>query len=178
MFRGGTDGYGLWVNANWPSFKAKWEEWNGQGLRLLDLEVTDPANTANSPTMSATVAMASGIESDENGGEGYGGIFGGDHADLIGSTSDIDTGSHMPGTAQTSSATATANGGLGAMSAGGPVAIGPGPANIGSMGYAGNGPGDASAPEARSGSDDGFGSIGGAGLGMADLDTGGIGGMG
>ena len=39
VWRSGTGGYGLWVNANWDSFKAKWTEWAGQGLRLVDIEV-------------------------------------------------------------------------------------------------------------------------------------------
>ncbi|HEY5880831.1 MAG TPA: M12 family metallopeptidase [Nakamurella sp.] len=39
VWRGGTGGYGLWVNANWDAFRAKWQEWAGQGLRLVDLEI-------------------------------------------------------------------------------------------------------------------------------------------
>jgi hypothetical protein len=35
----GSGGYGLWANASWDSFKAKWQEWAGQGLRLVDLNV-------------------------------------------------------------------------------------------------------------------------------------------
>ncbi len=46
VWRGGTGGYGLWVNANWDSFKAKWTEWAGQGLRLVDLEVRQVGNEA------------------------------------------------------------------------------------------------------------------------------------
>ena len=39
MFRAGGGGYALWVNADWPSFLAKWQEWSNQGLRLTDLEL-------------------------------------------------------------------------------------------------------------------------------------------
>jgi hypothetical protein len=40
-FLPGTDSHGLWVNADWPSFQAKWQAWSNQGLRLVDLEVTE-----------------------------------------------------------------------------------------------------------------------------------------
>ena len=46
VWRSGTGGYGLWVNANWDSFKAKWTEWAGQGLRLVDIEVRQVGNEA------------------------------------------------------------------------------------------------------------------------------------
>jgi len=32
--------HGLWVNASWSSFLAKWKQWNAQGLRLVDFEIT------------------------------------------------------------------------------------------------------------------------------------------
>jgi hypothetical protein len=34
----------LWVNANWDSFRAKWEEWAKQGLRLIDVNVRVAGN--------------------------------------------------------------------------------------------------------------------------------------
>ena len=37
VFLPGSGGHGLWANANWGSFVAKWQEWSGQGLRLADL---------------------------------------------------------------------------------------------------------------------------------------------
>ena len=42
VFTAGGGGYGLWVNADWNSFVAKWQEWSGQGLRLDELEVSKP----------------------------------------------------------------------------------------------------------------------------------------
>ena len=33
----GNDGYYLWANVTWDSFRAKWEEVSAQGLRLVDL---------------------------------------------------------------------------------------------------------------------------------------------
>ncbi|HEX8773836.1 MAG TPA: hypothetical protein VF735_09510 [Pyrinomonadaceae bacterium] len=42
VFQAGTGTYGLWVNADWNNFVAKWQEWSGQGLRLEDLEVSQP----------------------------------------------------------------------------------------------------------------------------------------
>ena len=39
VWRAGTGGYGLWVNATWQSFVAKWQEWSAQGLRLHDIHV-------------------------------------------------------------------------------------------------------------------------------------------
>lgn len=38
-FLPGSGGWGLWVNATWDSFRAKWQEWSGQGMRLVDLHV-------------------------------------------------------------------------------------------------------------------------------------------
>ncbi|MGH3978718.1 MAG: M12 family metallopeptidase [Pseudonocardiaceae bacterium] len=39
VFRSMSGGYGLWANTTWDSFRAKWQEWSGQGLRLVDLNV-------------------------------------------------------------------------------------------------------------------------------------------
>ena len=39
VWRAGTGRYGLWVNAEWASFRSKWEEWSNQGLRLHDMNV-------------------------------------------------------------------------------------------------------------------------------------------
>lgn len=39
VWRAGGGAYALWVNAEWPSFKAKWELWAQQGLRLHDIHV-------------------------------------------------------------------------------------------------------------------------------------------
>jgi hypothetical protein len=41
VFLPGTESYGLWLNASWTHFQAKWQEWSNQGLRLIDLEVTE-----------------------------------------------------------------------------------------------------------------------------------------
>ena len=38
VWQSGSDAYYLWVNANWESFRAKWQELNGQNLRLVDVE--------------------------------------------------------------------------------------------------------------------------------------------
>jgi Astacin (Peptidase family M12A)/Bacterial tandem repeat domain 1 len=37
VWRANTGRYGLWVNATWDSFQAKWQEWSGQDLRLIDI---------------------------------------------------------------------------------------------------------------------------------------------
>ncbi|HEX8142878.1 MAG TPA: hypothetical protein VF553_09800 [Pyrinomonadaceae bacterium] len=42
VFQAGAGNYGLWVNADWNHFVAKWQEWSGQGLRLDDIEVSQP----------------------------------------------------------------------------------------------------------------------------------------
>ena len=42
VFRAGSEQSGLWVNADWEHFTAKWQEWSNQGLRLEDLEVSQP----------------------------------------------------------------------------------------------------------------------------------------
>jgi len=41
VFLPGTESYGLWLNAGWPQFQAKWQEWSNQGLRLVDLEISE-----------------------------------------------------------------------------------------------------------------------------------------
>jgi len=43
VFRQGGGGYGLWVNATWPSFVQKWQQWSQQGLRLIDIEISQIA---------------------------------------------------------------------------------------------------------------------------------------
>jgi len=166
VFRGGSDAYGLWVGANFPSFKAKWEEWSGQGLRLVDVEVTDPANTVNAPVAAGgsagrpqALALALGLEADENGGDGYGGIF------LAGTSSgsDVDTGERFAGSAAAPEmAASSGDGGSGGMfPAGASAAVAPGQA-----------PGPALA-----GGDDGHGGFGGADHGSQDhMADGGFGG--
>jgi hypothetical protein len=42
VFQAGTGSHGLWVNADWNHFVAKWNQWNNQGLRLEDLEISQP----------------------------------------------------------------------------------------------------------------------------------------
>ncbi|MGW5055534.1 hypothetical protein [Actinokineospora sp. NPDC004072] len=42
VFTAGSGGYGLWVNADWNHFVAKWQEWSGAGLRLDELEISKP----------------------------------------------------------------------------------------------------------------------------------------
>jgi len=42
VFTAGSGNYGLWVNADWNNFTAKWQEWSNQGLRLDDLEISKP----------------------------------------------------------------------------------------------------------------------------------------
>jgi hypothetical protein len=44
VFRAGSGKYALWVNVPWDSFKAKWEEWAAQGLRLVDINVRRVGN--------------------------------------------------------------------------------------------------------------------------------------
>jgi hypothetical protein len=44
VWRTGTGRYGLWVNSTWDSFRAKWQEWAGQGLRLVDINVRRVGN--------------------------------------------------------------------------------------------------------------------------------------
>jgi Astacin (Peptidase family M12A)/Bacterial tandem repeat domain 1 len=39
VWRAGSDGYYLWANATQASFLAKWNELNGEGLRLVDIDV-------------------------------------------------------------------------------------------------------------------------------------------
>ncbi|GAA3031248.1 hypothetical protein [Actinokineospora globicatena] len=42
VFTAGTGGHGLWVNADWSHFVAKWQEWSAAGLRLDELEISKP----------------------------------------------------------------------------------------------------------------------------------------
>ncbi|NUT93186.1 MAG: hypothetical protein HOY78_14300 [Saccharothrix sp.] len=44
VFRAGSGKHALWVNANWDSFKAKWQEWAAEGLRLIDINVRRVGN--------------------------------------------------------------------------------------------------------------------------------------
>ena len=46
VFLPGTESYGLWLNAAWPQFQAKWQEWSNQGLRLVDLEISESGGQA------------------------------------------------------------------------------------------------------------------------------------
>jgi Bacterial tandem repeat domain 1 len=184
VFGAGTDGYGLWVNANWTNFVNKWTEWSGQNLRLVDLEVTDPANTVSSPTPSSMIA-ALGLETDENGGEGYGGIFGAGADPGVGN--DIDTGFQVAGSGSTSRTAVAAGspgdggiGGLGGISAAVVTASGAAAADGSGVesddGFGGIG---GAAVASFASSDDGLGGIGGDGRssGASDIDTGGAGGM-
>jgi len=41
VFLPGTESYGLWLDAGWATFSAKWQEWSNQGLRLVDLEISE-----------------------------------------------------------------------------------------------------------------------------------------
>ena len=183
VFGAGTDGYGLWVNANWTSFTNKWTEWSGQNLRLVDLEVTDPGNTVSSPTPAPMLA-ALGMETDENGGEGYGGIFGGGVE--LGGGNDIDIGfkfaatGGMPSVAESAGSPGDGgSGGLGGTSESAVTSFAA--ANDGADasaddGFGGTGGGAVASNES---SDDGFGGIGGDGAapGASDMNTGGAGGM-
>ncbi len=44
VWRSGSGRYGLWVNSDWDTFRAKWQEWAGQGLRLVDIDVRRVGN--------------------------------------------------------------------------------------------------------------------------------------
>jgi Astacin (Peptidase family M12A)/Bacterial tandem repeat domain 1 len=44
VWRAGSGRYALWVNVNWESFRAKWQEWAAQGLRLVDIHVRRVGN--------------------------------------------------------------------------------------------------------------------------------------
>lgn len=39
VWRAGSGRYALWVNADWDSFRQKWQLWSSQGLRLHDIHV-------------------------------------------------------------------------------------------------------------------------------------------
>jgi hypothetical protein len=57
VWRSGSGKYGLWANATWPDFVAKWQEWSGQGMRLVDLHVRQ---TAAGPRFSGVFLPGSG----------------------------------------------------------------------------------------------------------------------
>lgn len=44
VFLAGSGGHGLWTNASWNPFVAKWQEWSGQGMRLVDFDVAQLGN--------------------------------------------------------------------------------------------------------------------------------------
>lgn len=44
VWRAGRGRYGLWVNDDWAGFKAKWQTWSQQGLRLHDIQVRPVGN--------------------------------------------------------------------------------------------------------------------------------------
>lgn len=44
VFAAGSGKYGLWVNASYDGFIAKWKEWANQGLRLHDIEIVQVGN--------------------------------------------------------------------------------------------------------------------------------------
>ena len=44
VFEKGSGGYGLWLNASWPYFVKKWQDWGKAGLRLEDIEITRIGN--------------------------------------------------------------------------------------------------------------------------------------
>jgi hypothetical protein len=37
VWRAQSGKYGMWINATWPSFQAKWQQWSGEGMRLVDI---------------------------------------------------------------------------------------------------------------------------------------------
>lgn len=39
VWRAGSGRYGLWVNDSWDGFRTKWQQWSGDGLRLVDVHV-------------------------------------------------------------------------------------------------------------------------------------------
>lgn len=177
----GAAGYGLWVNADWPNFKAKWEQWSAQGLRLVDFEVTDPGATAQALQIPGALAAAV----DLGPPEGDGGLFIGVPAGGMGD--DIDTGEAHRVVASTdgSEEFELAEGGLGGTgpaSADTPEAHSmPGLGQFSGMGAVmsdaspnGNGFGAVGGSgEGQSGAEDGLGGLGGgAGSEGNDLDTG------
>lgn len=44
VWRAGSGKYGMWINATWDSFRAKWQEWSAQGLRLSDIHTRRVGN--------------------------------------------------------------------------------------------------------------------------------------
>ena len=68
----------LWANVTWQSFRAKWQELNERGLRLIDFEIVNPdggnaADFADGPA--DAMDAADPLEFEE-----FGGIFGEDPA--------------------------------------------------------------------------------------------------
>ena len=44
VWRAGSGRYAMWINAPWNSFRAKWQEWSGTGLRLVDIHTRRVGN--------------------------------------------------------------------------------------------------------------------------------------
>jgi hypothetical protein len=44
VWRAQTGRYGMWINATWASFLAKWQEWSNGGLRLVDIHTRQVGN--------------------------------------------------------------------------------------------------------------------------------------
>lgn len=44
VWRAGSGRYGMWINATWDSFRAKWQEWSASGLRLVDVHTRRVGN--------------------------------------------------------------------------------------------------------------------------------------
>ena len=71
----------MWANVDWTSFRNKWQEWSGQGLRLVDIDVS----RAGSDTRYSGVFLAAragtgrspGRVSPEAEQEHHGGFFAG-----------------------------------------------------------------------------------------------------
>jgi len=68
VFRAGAGKYGLWINASYDSFIAKWSEWNAQGLRLVDLDIVQVGNERryNGVWMAGTDAYGLWLNADWN----------------------------------------------------------------------------------------------------------------
>lgn len=99
-FLPGTDAHYLWANVTWESFRAKWEELNERGLRLVDFEMTIPSaamgDVADASLFDGSDTMAELIEpygglfdlpaaarAPEAGPEDHGGLMTGDEAAAI-----------------------------------------------------------------------------------------------
>jgi len=44
VWRAGSGRYAMWINAPWDSFRGKWQEWSGTGLRLVDVHTRRVGN--------------------------------------------------------------------------------------------------------------------------------------